>query len=398
MNKNIILHLSLISGVGPATVERLIQVLSETAHEATQKNIYKWQLHDFLRVGISEKNAYALITGLADKTVLDKELSLIEEHGVNWITVFDDEYPELLNTIHLPPVVLYWFGPLTTLLPSKKAVALVGARKANAYGKKIVHMLVPSLVEAGCVTISGGAYGIDEFAHETTIKSGGKTVVVLGSGLLNLYPSGNKKLFEQVIKNGSVLLSSFPLTMNALPGNFPARNRIIAGLSHMTIVVQAAQKSGSLITARFALDQGRLVGAVPGLIDDELSQGPHKLLASGARLIGSVDDIFDELGEYQFIKKSLIDEKSSEKHEKLVKKINQEAAQLNCFVGNSVSGSVAGQVIIGDPIVYACRTPKGVDELVKELGIVETELKDRLFMLQLEGEIEQNFAGLWYKI
>ena len=397
MDKNLLLHLSLIPGVGPATVEKLIQVLLETTQKNDQKNLYTWELCDFLRHGISEKNAELLIVGLKDDILLNQELTLIKEYHVNWVTLLDDEYPALLKTIHLPPLILYWWGPLTTVLKNKRTVALVGARKANEYGKRVVNLLVPDLVAAGCVTMSGGAYGIDEYTHDTTIKCGGSTVVILGSGLLNLYPSGNKKLFEAVLKSGSVLLSSFPLLMEPLPGNFPARNRIIAGLSEMTVVVQAAQKSGALITARYALDQGRLVGAVPGAIDDELSTGPHALLRSGARLVGSIEDIFDELGACDF-KKSFdtLTENSTDSAQK--------KAQLSCFnpavvlQKPAINNHVVEELKISDPVLYACRSPKGVDELLKELKIQEIELKDRLFMLQLEGKVEQNFAGLWYKV
>lgn len=213
---NIILHLSLVDGIGPATIQTLIDKKSDL-----------WQWHDLYQMAaidiqkifcISEDKAQKIVEGLSDVALLDQELQLIERHNISWKTILDDDYPELLKHIYLPPAVLYFQGPY--LNPGDQAIAVVGSRAMNWYGKKAIELLVPPLVQEGFIIVSGGAIGADSCAHKVTLEHGGKTIVVLGSGLLQPYPACNKSLFEQVIKAGGTILSPFPLTMAALPGIF----------------------------------------------------------------------------------------------------------------------------------------------------------------------------------
>lgn len=358
-NKQALLHLSLISGVGPATIEKLF------THLPQEFDFYGARVSDLSLYGISSSIAKKIVEGLSDHTLLEQELQLMEKHNISWVSRYDDAYPEQLKHIHLPPVVLFYQGE--PLWKTMQSVSLVGARKANYYGKAAVHKLVPGLVENNLYTVSGGAYGIDTCVHKETLLAGGKTVVVLGSGLLRPYPAENKKLFQEVLASGGMLISSFPSLVSAAQGNFPARNRIISGLSAMTIVVQAAQKSGSLITAHYALDQGKSVGAVPGSIDDFLSAGCHELLAQGAKIITKSQDILDE---YTVV----------------------------ASFAQPVQMEIPQKPINEDPLVFACREPRGFEELIELLNIEENKLNERLFDLQLEGVLEQNFAGLWQKI
>lgn len=351
-----LLHLSLIPGVGSAKVAALVAQLTQEQ----LCNLYTFTEIDFVKAGITQQTAQAVVVGLRDTTYLDQELKLIEQYGVTWCTIFDEQYPETLKTIHLPPPILYWQGDIQ--LP-QTTIAFVGSRAASPYGKSVVRKLVPPLVENGWGIVSGGAYGVDTVAHQATVDAGGRTFVVLGSGLLRQYPVPNKKLFARVAAMGGAVISTFPLTMEAHPHNFPARNRVIAGLSQGTVVVRAAAKSGALITADYALSQGRSVFAVPGLIEDPLSAGCHKLLQQGARLVDGPEAIFEEFG--------LIEQQM-----KLIPSTNKPV----------------------DPLVAACARPKTIDELLSVTKMAEPELKEALFELQLSGKIEQNFAGLWHSV
>jgi len=387
MDNNVLMHLLLIKNIGPAVIEKLVKAVSDDEQGVFTKNIYEWQQSDFMRAGISAKVAILLVEGLACTALLDRELELCYEHDVKVVTLWDAEYPALLKNTHLPPPILYYKGNFSALC-HEYAVALVGSRKANLYGKRAVDLLVPDLVNVGVATVSGGASGIDTLVHEATLKTGGATVAVLGSGLLRPYPSENTRLFERIAQEKGAVVSSFPLLMDALPGNFPARNRIIAGLSQLCVVVQAAQKSGALITAQYALNEGRSVGAVPGPIDDELSYGGYTLLDAGARLISSSHDIFEELSGISAGVSSKVQSEGLVVQEKQ-KTIYDHQLKLERAM------SVSKPIIDEDPVVQACRKAKGFEQLRVEIGLPDNELKDRLFMLQLEGKIEQDFAGLW---
>ena len=229
-------------------------------------------------------------------SLLDEELALLEKHSITLLTPFDNNFPEDLKQIHHPPMVLYCKG--APIEPAAKRLAIVGSRKANDYAKQVIQSLVPSLVEHGWAIVSGGAEGADTMAHQAVLDAGGNTIAVLGAGLLTPpFPASNKQLFERMVAHGGTLVSPFSLRTPADRTTFPQRNRIISGLSLGSVVVQAAQRSGALITARFALEQGRQVFAVPGLVNDDLSYGSHHLIKQGAKLVSTVSDIFEEFGE-----------------------------------------------------------------------------------------------------
>src|SRR3989449_3907718 len=208
------------------------------------------------------------------------------------IALGDERYPELLRAIYDPPVVLYCDG-----VPEpgdRQAVAIVGSRQATPYGFRITETLAGELSALGFTIVSGFARGIDAAAHRAALASGGRTVAVLGCGLDVDYPSGHASLRTEITGSGAVLTEFAPGTA-PFATNFPRRNRIISGLALGVVVVEAAEDSGSLITARLALEQGREVFAVPGPIDAQTSRGPHGLLKQGAKLVETVDDIVEEL-------------------------------------------------------------------------------------------------------
>ncbi len=287
MLHHVLVHLNLIDGVGPATIARLRTLFTNLSDIYNIKKPERE--HQF---GFSSALAQKIVEGLSDIRVLHVELELLYKNNVRMITVLDDAYPMLLREIHVPPAVLYYRG--SPLWSSDQMISLVGSRKADSYGRLIVQKIVPPLMDLGWITVSGGAIGIDGMVHQETLEAGGKTIAVLGSGLLCPYPPVNGPLFEDIVRKGGMVVSSFSLRTSALAGNFPARNRIIAGLSRGCVVVQAAARSGALITAGYALEQSRDVFAVPGRIDDSLSEGCNQLIKQGAKPVCDVSDILEE--------------------------------------------------------------------------------------------------------
>lgn len=213
------------------------------------------------------------------------------------ITLADDEYPALLREIIDPPLAIHFRGDRSLL--RTPCIALVGSRRASPYGVNAARRLARDLVEAGLTIVSGLALGIDAAAHEAALECDGRTIAVLGTGIDRTYPRSNSRLMRRIEEKGLVL-SEFPPGTPPLPENFPVRNRVIAGLSLGTVIIEATTRSGSLITARMAAEQGREVFAVPGSIFLAGSEGTHRLIQYGAKLVHDADDVLDELpGEYR---------------------------------------------------------------------------------------------------
>jgi DNA processing protein len=226
-----------------------------------------------------------------DFRVAEKEVANARRAGIQIVTLADDHYPALLKTIPDPPVVLYVRGTLTN---NEVPIALVGSRKATPYGLNVTHSLSRDLAKLGITIVSGLARGVDARAHHGALESGGRTIAVLGSGVDVIYPSEHKML-AQKIADAAALVSEFPLGTAPNRDHFPVRNRIISGLSHVVVVIEASDKSGSLITARMAAEQGREVLAVPGSIFNEQSRGCHALIKDGAALVRNWQDVIAEL-------------------------------------------------------------------------------------------------------
>lgn len=214
---------------------------------------------------------------------------------VNFLTLIDDKYPSLLREIKDSPFVLYYKGNPSNS-SGQKIVAVVGTRKITSYGREVTEQITRELVSAGFTIVSGLAYGVDACAHKTTIDSGGKTIAVLGCGVDCCYPRTNQKIYDQIIETKGAIVSEFPIEMQPSVGSFPSRNRIIAGLSQAVIVTEGASDSGALYTANDALKLRRPAFAVPGPITSQLSKGPNSLIAKGAKLVSSTEDILRELG------------------------------------------------------------------------------------------------------
>ncbi len=225
------------------------------------------------------------------KINLEEEWKKLEKQKIDLIPLNSSFYPFLLKQIPYPPLGIYFRGNLIFDLP---AIAVVGTRKASLYGKLVTEKIIKELVFCGFVVVSGLAYGIDSFAHKDTLLNKGKTVAVLASSVDKITPTLNKSLAVKILQDGAIV-SEYPLNTNALKQNFPWRNRIISGLSLGTLVIEAKEKSGALITANFALEQNRQVFAIPGSIFNQNSLGPNNLIKSGAKLVNKIDDILEEL-------------------------------------------------------------------------------------------------------
>ncbi len=281
------LRLAMVSGVGPRLRCGLLERFgsAEAVFAATSSELCATP-----GIGpVLERRLTAALTEID----IDAQIALAGRHNITIVTESEPAYPRLLREIYDPPSVLYVDG---RLLPEDAlAIAIVGTRHATRYGLNQAERLAASLARAGLTIVSGLARGVDAAAHRGALAAGGRTLAVLASGLLNVYPPEHAPLAAQIARQGAVISES-PLQFQPIAGAFPQRNRLISGLSLGVIVVEAGTRSGALITAKHAMEQGREVFAVPGQIDNHLARGCHRLILDGARLIESADDVLEELG------------------------------------------------------------------------------------------------------
>ncbi len=275
-----------IPRIGNRTAAALIQYFgsAQAVFNADEKALYECPR-------INEKIIHNIIQN-RQIGIIQKQIAQMKQYRIEVLDIEDESYPLNLKHIYDPPYILYKKGQI--LKTDENAVAIVGTRKASPYGKWTAYRLAGDLAKRGVTVVSGLAYGIDTEAHKGALDHGGRTIAVLGCGLDQCYPKSNARLMQQIERQGAVL-SEYPIGMGPVPGNFPARNRIISGLAKGVVVVEAAAKSGALITAEFALEQGREVFAVPGNINSELSEGTNRLIQEGAKLVSCVEDILEEL-------------------------------------------------------------------------------------------------------
>lgn len=281
--------LNLIERVGPVRVRQLLDHFGEAPAILRASKSALQQVR-----GIGEDTAES-IAGWEKTTDLSGELKRIADSGCSVLIQSDPGYPELLRHIYDPPIVLYVKGALTG--NDKNAVAIVGSRQTTPYGLETSRKLAYQLAYVGVTVVSGGARGIDTAAHQGALAAKGRTVAVLGTGINLVFPAENAELFERIASNGAVI-SQFPFNRPADKQSFPIRNRIVAGMTLGTVVVEANLTSGALITANMAVDCGRQVFAVPGRIDSPRSKGCHELIKKGAKLCEGADDI---LGEFEYL-------------------------------------------------------------------------------------------------
>ena len=355
-------RLACVPGIG----SRLRRLLLERF--GTPDGVFAASPAEIASVGrISRKLAAALPT-LANDPTADDVIALCRKRSVDIVLEGRDGYPSLLSRIDDPPGLLFVLGTLQPL--SALSLAIFGARHATAYGLKVAEQLGASLARAGYTVVSGLARGIDAAAHRGAIQAGGRTIAVLGSGVLNVYPPEHADLAREVIDAGA-LISELPPLTDPNVGTFPQRNRIVSGLSLGVVVVQAADRSGALITARLATEQGREVFAVPGPIDCRMSRGCHGLIRDGAKLVESVDDILEEFGP--------LFETATTADGRRVKT----AAELHL-------GDVEQQVLDAcDALAAGASNPVSIDDIVDRSGLAASQVLATIGVLEMRRLIRR---------
>jgi DNA processing protein len=280
------LALARVKGLGAVSFKKL------TTRFVDPTAAFSAALTELEQVEGLHRDAIDGIVAFSDWAEIDEEIERARDAGIAIVPFTNPNYPARLRTIADPPPFLYVKGNILT--DDDKAVAIVGSRSASEYGRRVARDLARGLVSLGFTVVSGMARGIDGSAHESALQAGGRTIAVLGSGVERAYPAEHETLYRRIGENGAVL-SELPIGTRPLAFNFPARNRLISGLSLGVVVVEATEKSGSLITATLAVEQGREVFAVPGEVGSSRSRGAHRLIRQGAKLVESVDDIIEEI-------------------------------------------------------------------------------------------------------
>ena len=362
-------------GIGPVTFTRLVKRFG------TVDRVLGASVSELAKVdGVGFKTAER-IAATRDKFDSTAELELAQKLGVWIINLDDDRYPPALKQVYDPPPVLYVKGSLVR--QDNLAISIVGSRRCSLYGQEQSSRFAHFLSSAGFTICSGMARGIDTAAHQGALSANGRTIAVQGCGLANIFPPENKKLFELIAQSGACL-SELPLKYEPLSSNFPSRNRIIAGLSVGTIVVEAALRSGALITAKTALDYNREVMAVPGKVDSPLSKGAHQLIKQGAKLIESVEDVMEALGYIGEQLETHVSSAAAKAAEKVEKPLF-DVSQLK------LSGD---ERIIYD---YLSKEPMHIEQIIAETNLPAGSVNSSLISLRLKGVIKQHPGNMFMK-
>ncbi len=344
------LGFNLVKGIGPAKMQALIGAFGslDTAWRATEFELRK--------IGFDQRAINSFIAARAELD-LDERLAQVQTAGINLITWESPDYPAYLREIPNAPPVLYAQGRIKEA--DKWAVAIVGTRRLTSYGRQVTRDLTVGLVRNGVTIVSGLARGIDSVAHQTAVDAGGRTIAVLGSGLDCIYPSENRRLASQIIDGRGAVISEYALGVHPDARNFPPRNRVISGLSLGVIVVEAGERSGALITSKFALEQDREVFAVPGNINSPVSRGPNRLIQRGAKLVTSADDVLEELNLTMVAEKTAVQLALPESAE--------EAALM----------------------AHLSAQPVHIDELSRATGMAASLISSTLTLMELKGMVQQ---------
>ncbi|MFH1622449.1 MAG: DNA-processing protein DprA [Candidatus Omnitrophota bacterium] len=353
-----IVLLNMIPSLGSISIKRILEYF------LSPKKVFEASSDELLKIeGITNKKVEAIKKAQKDIN-LEEELKLARENNINILTILESGYPESLKNIYDPPAVLYVKGQL--LDSDYNCIAIIGSRRASFYGISSAFRISSELANMGITVVSGLARGIDAASHRGALQVNGRTIAVLGSGILRLYPPENKELAESISDNGAVV-SEFSLKTSPLARNFPRRNRIISGFSLGVVVVEAARNSGALITADLAMQQSREVFAVPGKMDSVTSTGTHGLIKQGAKLISNTDDIIEEIA-IKFKKFTEPKDRGNEQIDKVSKKRNIESDDnLKCIY----------EMLSSEPI--------HIDEIITSTNMSVTQLSSVLMRLQLKN-------------
>lgn len=360
--------LSLVDGLGPTLTHRCVEALGSASRVLVAST------SDLAMVkGIGSNRAAKVrvqIDRISSGGELDREMQLIAEHGVTLVSPADDGYPRLLRHIPDPPPLLYVRGQLRE--EDAFSLAMVGSRRCTHYGREQADRLASLAASAGLCVVSGGAYGIDAAVHHAALRAAGRTIAVLGSGLARPYPEKHADLFDRIAAGQGAVVSELPMTFPAMGENFPRRNRIISGLSLGVLVIEAAARSGALITARLCAEEhGREVMAVPGRVDSPVSAGCHRMIReSWATLVTSFGDVLDALGETgQMLKAGLAAEPIDAPEGQPIHTQNLTDTQRQ--------------------IVDALDEPRNLDELAVVTRLAVAAIQADLTVLQIRGAIDK---------
>lgn len=352
------LAFSAFNGVGPKRFALLRNYFGSA------KKAWEAKENELLEIGLGPKLTSALLD--FRKTFNPRSYFLrLREKKIECYFLDDNNYPENLKKIDNPPFVLYVKGIIRP--EDDLSISVVGTRKMTGYGGQVTESLITELVGAGLTIVSGLARGVDSMAHKAALKAGGRTIGVLACGLDIVYPPENISLVKEIINGHGAVISEFPLGMQPMPGSFPARNRIISGLSLGTVVIEAPEKSGALITARHAVEQGREVFAIPGPITSPNAAGPAHLIKMGAKLVFNIEDILEELG----IKSGV---RSRETREILPE--NPEEETILSLIKNEA---------------------KHIDEIVRESGFDSGKVASIMSLMEIKGKV-RNLGNMIYSI
>ena len=350
------------------------RILALVRSFGSAQDLYKAEEADILATGIlsPERVVKFVESNKMNRKLPETLQEQCERLHISVVPVASSAYPERLKRILRPPLVLYVKG---TLPDCRYSIGMVGSRMADAYGKKVAACFGRELAGAGVVIVSGGAAGIDTASHEGALQGGGKTVAVLGCGVDIVYPHTNSKLFEEIAENGAIV-SEYPPGTKPDRFRFPERNRIISGISQGIVLVQAAKRSGALITAEFAMDEGREVFCIPGNVFAAKSAGPHRLIKAGARLADSPKDILEEL----------FPELCGSAHSNLFAGLHDTVPLCNC---------TESQRKILDLLTQG---PLTLEQLVAASGYAVGEASVLLLELQMTGFVQMNSAQQYFRI
>ncbi len=361
------LALHRIRGLGPIGQRKLLDAFP------TVKQIFSADDSTLKKTGLNKKSRASVYQ--PDWETIEADLVWLDMPDHHLITINDEAYPTLLREIPDPPVVLFAHGCPEVLKTIQ--IGIVGSRNPDTAGRKTADEFARELVYAGATVTSGLALGIDGCSHQGALNANGYTIAVTGNGLDMIYPARHKTLAEKIVDNG-ILVSEFSPGTKPVAANFPRRNRIISGMSTGVLVIQAALRSGSLITARYAMEQGREVFAIPGSIHNPLAKGCHTLIKQGAKLVESVNDIIEELG---FLATVVIDENVSRKNDV---KNNHYEEKLD------VDYKVLLDTMAYDPI--------SVDRLIELTGLTTDSVSSMLLILELRGLVVSQAGGIYMRV
>lgn len=343
---------------GPVRLKKIINFFPDP------QNAFQATVTELKQAGLEENIALEFISARSGINP-EKIAEQMARENISLLTLADKNYPRLLKEIYNPPQIIYYKGEFET--PDELTLAVVGTRKFTNYGKQATESIVRELIRNNLIIVSGLAFGIDTLAHSTVVEEKGRTIAVLGTGIdkQSIYPSTNRYLAEKIVAEGGVVLSEFPLGTPPLKHHFPQRNRIISGLSLGTLVIEAGEKSGALITADIALEQNREVFAVPGNIYSPVSLGPNKLIKLGAKPITSAEEIIEALN----------------------------LTQIKTYINNK-------QILPENPIeekiiAILSHEPKHINEIVREAQLDTATTNSTLVIMEMKGMVK-NLGGMQY--